>query len=68
MCDLSVLIQANDLTCMEMESVPANQKFFMKPVESCIMLDIASVSSDIIVNNMPMICIYCLLYRKCFTH
>lgn len=37
---------------MEMkESVPANQKFFIKPVEACIMLDIASVSSDIIVNN-----------------
>lgn len=50
-----------------MESALADQEFFMKPIESPIILDVASGFSNVTMNSMPMTCVYFLLYRKYFT-
>lgn len=49
------------------ESAPADQVFFMKLIESPIILDVASGFSNVTMNGVPITCVYCLLYRKYFT-
>lgn len=64
---MSTLIQGDEHQVHGDEEVSI--RYLKVSHEACeIILDVVSKFSDIITNNMPTTCIYCLLYRKYFTY